>query len=49
MLYADVIGIAKKKGYKKVVIDIFEENKRSLGFHDKLGFKPLYTIYQKKL
>lgn len=49
LLYKDVFKIAKKKGYKKIIIDIFEKNNKSLGFHEKIGFKPLYTIYEKKI
>lgn len=49
MLYEDAIGIAKRKGYKKIVIDIFRANENSIGFHRKLGFEPMYTIYQKRI
>jgi len=49
MLYKDVIQLAKKKGYKRIIIDIFNENKKSLGFHSKLGFKSIYSIYEKRI
>ena len=48
-LYNDAIRIAKKKGFSKVVIDVFEANANSVGFHKKLGFKPIYAIYQKRI
>ena len=48
-LYEDVFKIAKKKGYKRIIIDIFDANTNSLGFHKKVGFKPIYTIYEKRV
>ncbi|MBI2135275.1 GNAT family N-acetyltransferase [Candidatus Woesearchaeota archaeon] len=49
LLYNDAFKIAKKKGFKKIIIDVFDANKNSVGFHEKLGFGPVYTIYQKKV
>jgi len=49
LLYKDAIKIAKKKGFKKIVIDIFESNDSSRDFHKKLGFRPIYTIYDKRI
>jgi len=49
LLYEDAIRIAKKKGFDKIVIDIFEANRRSKLFHKQLGFEPVYTIYQKRI
>lgn len=49
LLYKDVIHIARKKGFKKIIIDIFESNPASRKFHHALGFQPIYTIYQKEI
>lgn len=49
LLYKDVIHIAQKKGFKRVIIDIFESNRASGKFHRALGFQPIYTIYQKNI
>ena len=49
LLYQNAIKIAKKKGFKKIIIDVFEANKNSIEFHKGLGFNPIYTIYQKKI
>ena len=48
-LYNDAVKIAKKKGFKKIIIDIFDSNKNSIGFHKKLDFKPIYAIYKKNI
>ncbi len=47
LLYKDAIKIAKNKGFKKIIIDVFDSNQKSIEFHKKLGFNPIYTIYQK--
>lgn len=49
LLYEDVINIARKKGFEKVTIDVFDSNRASKKFHHALGFQPIYTIYQKEL
>jgi L-amino acid N-acyltransferase YncA len=49
LLYKDVCRIARTRGIKRVVVDVFEANKKSILFHKRLGFKRVYTIYQKKL
>ena len=49
LLHKDVIKIAKKKGYKTIMLDIFDSNKNSQKSHKKLGFKPVYTTYKKKI
>lgn len=49
LLYKDLTRIARKKGLKKLVIDIFDANKKSIIFHKKRGFKPLYTIYKREI
>lgn len=48
-LYNDAIKIARKKGFNRIVIDVFETNANSVGFHRKMGFEPVYTIYQKTI
>lgn len=49
MLYEDVIKIAREKNVKSLIIDIFSANKTSIGFHEKLGFESLYSIYTKEV
>jgi len=49
ILYKDAIKIAKKKGFKKIIVDVFDANKNSVNFHRKLVFDPIYTIYRKKI
>ena len=49
LLYDDCIKIGNKLGLKKIVIDVFEANKNSINFHKKIGFNPLYSIYQKEI
>jgi len=48
-LYEDATRIARNLGFKKIVIDIFEANTNSLKFHQKLKFKQVYSIYEKKI
>ena len=48
-LYQDALNLASKKGFKTVVIDVFESNRTSKAFHRALGFQPIYTIYQKEI
>jgi L-amino acid N-acyltransferase YncA len=47
LLYGDAVKLAGGKGYNKIVIDVFDANEKSRKFHTALGFKPVYTIYQK--
>lgn len=49
LLYDDAIAIAKANDFNTIVIDIFTANTSSKGFHEKLGFQSLYTIYTKEL
>ena len=49
ILHKDALKIARKKGYKRIYLDIFGINKNSIKFHDKIGFKPLYSIYKKDI
>lgn len=46
-LYSEIFQMAKRKKYPKIVIDIYEPNINSKKFHKKIGFRPLYTIYEK--
>ncbi len=48
-LYAALEKIARKRGIREIMLDVFEVNTKSKKFHAKLGFKPLLTIYSKKL
>jgi GNAT superfamily N-acetyltransferase len=49
LLYKDAITTAKRKGFKTLVIDVFEANVNSKAFHERLGFHPIYTIYRKRI
>lgn len=49
LLYEDAAEIARSMGKGKIVIDVFEANRNSIEFHKRVGFEPLYTIYQKIL
>jgi GNAT superfamily N-acetyltransferase len=44
-LYNEMIETARNMGLDRIVIDIFEANKRSKIFHSGLDFSPFYTIY----
>jgi GNAT superfamily N-acetyltransferase len=48
-LYEDAMEIADRKGLDRIIIDIFDANKRSIIFHERRDFKPFYTIYIKSL
>jgi predicted GNAT superfamily acetyltransferase len=48
-LYREAIKIARQKGFKKIIIDIFAANQNSTRFHEKMKFTPIYSIYQKKI
>ncbi len=49
LLCEDAARIAREGRFDKMVIDIFAANSDSQGFHRELGFKPVYTIYEKGL
>lgn len=49
LLYEDAVKIARKRGFKKIVVDVFEANRDSGKFHKALGFEPIYTIFQKEI
>ena len=48
-LYDKVIDIAKEKNIKKIWIDIYMSNEKSIHFHNKLGFKQQITLYSKDI
>jgi len=47
MLYEDATSIAKDKGLKRIVLDVFAVNEPSRRFHEKMGFQPLFSICHK--
>ena len=49
ILYNNAIKIARKNGLGKIFCDVYAVNKKSIKVHKKIGFSPIYTIYQKKL
>jgi L-amino acid N-acyltransferase YncA len=49
LLYEDAARIAREGGFDRMVIDIFAANANSQKFHDKVGFKAVYTIYEKEV
>jgi GNAT superfamily N-acetyltransferase len=49
LLIQDLEKIAKNFGRKELIFDIFEINKSSINFFKKLGSKPIYTLYSKKV
>ena len=48
-LYNDLIKISKSKNIKNICCDVFSINKGSALFHEKIGFKPKYTIYKMEI
>ena len=48
-LYDKVIDIAKDKNIKKIWIDIYMSNDKSINFHNNLGFQPQITLYSKDI
>jgi len=49
LLYEEIYKIAKKKGYSKIYCDIYDVNTYSITYHLKKKFKPIYTVYEKKI
>jgi GNAT superfamily N-acetyltransferase len=49
LLYQDLMKICKKRGVKEIMLDVFKVNKKSLNFHIEQGFKPLLSIFHKKI
>jgi ribosomal protein S18 acetylase RimI-like enzyme len=48
-LYDKVIHYAKENNIKKIWLDIYTSNKKSINFHSKLGFHPEITLYSKDI
>ena len=48
-LYDKVINVAKEKNIKKIWIDIYMSNEKSINFHNNLGFQPQITLYSKDI
>jgi len=44
LLYSEVKKICKKKKVKEIIIDVYAINKKSIKFHNRMGFKPLLYI-----
>lgn len=48
-LYDEVINVAKEKHIKKIWLDIYMSNEKSIHFHSKLGFQPQIMLYSKDI
>ena len=48
-LYDKVINYAKENNIKKIWLDIFMSNEKSINFHNKLGFTPQIMLYSKNI
>ena len=48
-LYDRVINYAKENNIKKIWLDIYMSNEKSIKFHNKLGFEPQITLYSKDI
>ena len=48
-LYETILTNAKKNNIKKVWLDIYRHNTKSIDFHEKLGFKPEILLFSKNL
>jgi ribosomal protein S18 acetylase RimI-like enzyme len=48
-LYDRVINYAKENNIKKIWLDIYMSNEKSIYFHNKLGFQPQITLYSKDI
>ena len=48
-LYDKVINYAKENNIKKIWLDIYMCNVKSINFHNKLGFQPQITLYSKDI
>lgn len=46
-LYEEAERLARANGCDRVVADVFAANRGSLAFHERVGFAPLYTIFEK--
>ena len=48
-LYDKVIEVARENNIKKIWLDIYMSNEKSIHFHSKLGFQPQITLYSKDI
>ena len=48
-LYDKVIDVAKVNNIKKIWLDVYMSNEKSIHFHSKLGFQPQITLYSKDI
>ena len=48
-LYDKVINHAKAHNIKKIWLDIYQSNEKSINFHNKLGFQSQITLYSKDI
>ena len=48
-LYERVINYAKEHHIKKIWLDIYMSNEKSIHFHNKLGFQPQIMLYSKDI
>ena len=48
-LYDKVIDVAKVNNIKKIWLDVYMSNEKSIHFHKKLGFQPQITLYSKDI
>ena len=48
-LYDKVINYAKEHNIKKIWLDIYMSNEKSIYFHNKLGFHPQIMLYSKDI
>jgi ribosomal protein S18 acetylase RimI-like enzyme len=48
-LYDKVITYARENNIKKIWLDIYMCNEKSIHFHNKLGFQPQITLYSKDI
>ena len=46
-LYEEAAALARQHGCDKIVADVFADNEGSARFHRRVGFEPVYTIFQK--
>jgi len=48
-LYDKIINYAREKNIKKIWLDIYMSNEKSIHFHNKLGFHPQIMLYSKDI
>lgn len=49
LLYEDITRICRRKKIEEITLDVFTINKKSEKFHKKIGFRPMLSLYSKKL